>query len=149
MKEEVKAIQKTEYITTYISKDGREFKDKESCEKWEQSYISTITYSMQQMPYIKTNGYDTYLRGSDEDSNVWIVRPRNLDDILIINAYAREVCCEPNFNLTHEDVGKVIILDYGYDNCYCVAVRLEQYLQDIRKKYDDFINFFNTKEDNE
>lgn len=142
---EIKETREVVVRTEYVAVDGTVFRTKEECEKWEKSYECTLTQSMKAIPHIETNGEDAYLQCGNMDDEVWIVKPRDFEDIKVINAYA-ETCAWNNASLTQDDIGKTIALNFGCDHDWCGVYRLERYLEEIRNTYERFENKINGKE---
>ena len=151
MKRNEERIEKVvvETKVTYVSIDGKEFKTEEECRLWENSYKGTLTASMKQIPLYETNGDSAYLPGGQEDDEVWILRPRNFEDIKVINAYTDELCCGCKANLTQDDVGKLIALNFGYDHDWCGIYRVDEYLEHVKKAYEKFASKVDGTEDTE
>lgn len=142
---EIKETKEVVIRTEYVAVDGTVFRTKEECEKWEKSYECTLTQSIKAIPHIETNGEDAYLQCGNMDDEVWIVKPRDFEDIKVINAYT-ETCACKNAGLTQDDIGKTIALNFGYDHDWCGVYRLERYLEGIRNAYERFENKINEKE---
>lgn len=136
---EIKETREVVVKTEYIAIDGTVFRTKEECEQWEKSYKCTLTCSMKKIPHIETNGEDAYLQCSNCDENVWVLKPRNFEDIKVINAYT-EHCCGCNANLTQDDIGTLLALNFGYDYDWCDVLKIKKYLAEINKAYNEFEN---------
>ena len=134
---EVKETKEVVVKTEYIAVDGKVFDTQEACEQWEKSYEGTLAAAMWRIPHVMTDGEDTYLMGGSCDDKVWVMKPRNFEDIKVMNAYAK-ACCNSEMNLTQDDIGKTIILDFGYDNDWCSPTRVEDHLATIKKTFDKF-----------
>lgn len=143
---EVKETREVVVRTEYVAVDGTVFASRENCEKWEKSYECTLTQSMKAIPHIETNGETAYLQGGNDSDEVWIVKPRDFEDIKIINAYTETLCYGCKSNLTQDDIGKMIALNFGYDHDWCGVYRLEGYLESIRNTYEKFENKIDGKE---
>ena len=129
-------VQRTEEIITYVSVDGKEFETKEDCERWEKSYEGTICAALKEIPHVKTYCGDAYI-ASYPGEHVIVLKPRNMEDIMIINAYGKIInnFIEP---LTQEDVGKVLMIHTGYDEDWFEVYRMEKYLKEITTRFNDF-----------
>lgn len=134
---EIKEVKEVVVKTEYIAKDGKVFTNKEDCEKWEKSFNCTLSESMKRIPYVETDGEEVYLPGGNCDDTVWVIRPRDIEDIALINAYTKYIY-KHDVNLTHEDIGKLIALNFGWDNDGCYAYKLEEYLEEIKSSYIKF-----------
>lgn len=136
MKKIVKEIQRTEEIITYESVDGKKFKTKEDCERWEKSYECTIRMSFNKIPQVKTSCESTGIMGSAEDTIV-VLKPRNMEDISVINAYGNIIdsFAEP---LTQDDIGKYLMLYTGWDEDWFAVHYMDAYLQELINNYNNF-----------
>ena len=143
---EIKEMQEVVVRTEYIASDGKVFYRLEDCEEWERSYKCTITESFNKIPYVEMDGESSYLQCGIPEDIVRMVKPRNMEDINIINSYG-ETVCGWNPKLTHEDIGEVIMIDLGdeYDK-RCNAMRVSKYLEDIEKTYKEIEVQLNEKE---
>ena len=128
---EIKETREVVVKTEYIAIDGTIFRTKEECEQWEKSYECTLTCSMKKIPHIETNGEDAYLQCGNCDDEVWIIKPRDFEDIKVINAYTEATCCGCKANLTQEDIGKLIAMNFGYDHDYCSCYIVEELIKEI------------------
>lgn len=137
MKKVEKEIQKTEKIITYVSDDGQEFASEESCREWENSYKGTLWKAFNVIPHIETNGDDSYIQSSNYDDCVWVLKPRNFEDIKVINAYTKTFVGE-SADLTQDDIGILLMINFGYDNDWCDVYRVDNYLKKIQNTFDKF-----------
>lgn len=135
---EIKEVKEVVVRTEYIAVDDTVFKTKEDCEQWEKSYKCTLSNSMKKIPHIETNGEDAYLQCGNYDEEVWIVKPRDFEDIKVINAYTETMYYGCKANLTQEDIGKMIALNFGYDHDWCGIYKLDECLNNIKKQYERF-----------
>lgn len=135
---EVKETREVVVKTEYIAIDGTIFRTKEECEQWEKSYECTLTCSMKKIPHIETNGEDAYLQCGGCDEEVWIIKPRDFEDIKVINAYTEATCCGCKANLTQEDIGKLIAMNFGYDHDWCGVYKVDEYLNCIKNQYEGY-----------
>lgn len=123
--------------TVYEACDGKRFKNEADCKAWEDSYRCTITKCFQQIPQIRISGSRTYLDYANEDDEVVALVPRNLEDIKVINAYAKETTCD-EINITHESIGRVIILNFGYDHDWCGWYDMDKHFEQIKNDYENY-----------
>lgn len=135
---EIKQTKEVVVSTEYIANDGKIFRTKEECEQWEKTYECTLGLSMKKIPHIETNGEDAYVQCGNCDDEVWIVKPRDFEDIKVINAYTEVSCCGCKADLTQDDIGKTIILNFGYNHDWCDVIRVEPYLKNITKKFEEY-----------
>lgn len=137
MKEKITKVQRIEEVITYISDDGQEFKNADECRKWEQKEIKDKTKKLlYQIPHVKTDGYDSYIRCGTEDDEVLILKIRSIEDINTINAYSE--LCKSSVKLDNNAVGKLVVLALDYDDYVWYANTVEEYLSDINKAYKQF-----------
>ena len=137
MKKVEKEIQKTEKIITYVSDDGLEFVSEENCREWENSYRCTLRKALKEIPHIETNGDDSYIQGGKYDDYVWVFKPRNFEDIKVINAYT-ETFTGTSADLTQDDIGVLLMINFGYDYDWCDVYRVDNYLKKIQNTFDEF-----------
>lgn len=137
MKKVEKEIQKIQKVITYISEDGLEFSSEENCREWENSYRGTLCKTLNKIPHIETNGDSSYLQGGQEDDCVWVFKPRNFEDIKVINAYT-ETFTGTSADLTQDDIGVLLMIDFGYDYDWCDVYRVDNYLKKIQNTFDEF-----------
>lgn len=123
--------------TVYEACDGKRFKNEADCKAWEDSYRCTITKCFQQIPQIRICGNRTYLDYANEDDEVVALVPRNLEDIKVINAYVKETTCDET-NITHESIGRVIILNFGYDHDWCCWYDMDKHFEQIKNDYESY-----------
>lgn len=144
MKRIEKEIQKIEKVVTFISEDGQEFTSEDSCKKWEESYKGTLCAAFNKIPRVNTNGCDAYIQSGQPDDVAYILRPRNFEDIKVLNAYGKMISgCEPK--LTQDDIGEVLIVDMGCCCGWFNVYNMKKYLKIIEKTYDNFIEELNSK----
>lgn len=140
-----KEIKKIEKVKTYISDDGMEFMSEESCRQWENSYKFLLTTAINKIPHIVTNGFESYIPSGDENEEVWILRPRDIKDIEIINKYGLMLTGN-NPNLTQNDIGKILMIDFGFYNDWCDVYDMYKYLNTITNTYANFDKQLSQKE---
>lgn len=144
MKRVEKEIQKVEKVILFISEDGQKFTSEDACRKWEGSYEGTLSAAFNKIPRIDTNGHDAYVQCGQSDDIVYILRPRNFEDIMTLNAYGKMISgCEPN--LTQDDIGEVLIINVGYDYTWFDVYNMKKYIEEIKNTYDGFIKKLNSK----
>ena len=118
----MKKIQKREEIVTYtdiyVSIDGKEFKNEADCKAWENSYKCTLETSWKLIDKREVNGADYGISWASEDDECYIVKPKNLDEIVFINAYIKGTAYD-DCTLTTEHIGKLVLLNFGYDHEWC------------------------------
>ena len=125
-------------VTEYEASDGKIFKNEEDCKKWENSYECTITNCFKKIPQISINGEYSYLNGSNCDDEVIAIMPRDLEDIKVINAYVKATTCGEELKITHESVGRVLLLNFGYEHEWCGYYDLDKHFEQIKKDYEEY-----------
>lgn len=133
----MKKIQREEkiYKDIYVSKDGKEFDSEAACKQWEKSYEGTLTASWNLIEKIPVCDGDLGIPWSSEDHECYVLKPKNLDEITLINAY---ISCTTSDSggLTAQNIGNLILLNFGYDHDYCDAYVLSDHV----KKISDYIS---------
>jgi hypothetical protein len=131
-REETKVI----YKDIYVSVDGREFENEADCKAWENSYKGTIEASWQLINKKRVYDTDYGIPWSSEDHECYAIKPKNLDEIVFINAYIKATTYSEG-RLTTEHIGQLIMLDFGYDHDYCdiweLLERIEAITSNIAK----------------
>lgn len=127
-------INKKEVITyknIYISDDGREFEDENSCKEWEKSYKGTLNASWNLIKKISVDASRIGFPGGCSDEECYVLRPKNMDEIIFLNAYIRNStgCNADILNINH--IGKMIVLNFGYDHDYCSCYITEELIKEI------------------
>lgn len=127
------------YTDIYVSVDGKEFTNEADCKAWEKSYKGTLEASWKLIKKIEVNTCDLGLPWSNDDYECYVLRPKNLDEICLINAYI-ESSTSYNGILTSEFIGRTIALNFGYDHDYCDVYVLEEHLSGIAQYIDKVDN---------
>lgn len=128
-REETKVV----YTDIYVSVDGKEFTNEADCKAWETSYRGTLEASWKLIK--KKEVYDTEygIPWSSEDHECYAIKPKNLDEIVLINAYIKATTGDDG-RLTTKHIGELIILDFGYDHDYCCLWVLSEQLAKITER---------------
>lgn len=140
MKEIKKEI--TTYTTAYVSVDGKEFQTAEACREWENSYRRTIESSWQMIKKKEVCDSDFGLPYCSDDHECYAMKPKSLEEIAIINAYIEATTTDPG-KLTHNDIGELIILNFGYDHDYCDRYYVKENLRLVTEKCENLAKEFN------
>lgn len=148
MKREEREIQRVEKKVVYIAADGKEFATEDLCREWEKSYMYTLETSFKTIPHIEVEAINAYLPYGSDDHEAYVIKPRNFDDIVVINAFVEMVTCGYKTDLTQDDIGKIIMLNFGYDRDYCDVYYMEDHLQKIKTTYENFVAKLNETETN-
>ena len=113
-REETKVI----YTDIYVSVDGKEFTNEADCKAWESSYKGTLSASWQLIKKKEVCGSDFGIPWACEDHECYIIKPKNLDEIVLINAYIKSSTSNES-RLTTDHIGKLVLLNFGYDHDWC------------------------------
>lgn len=129
----MKKIQKeiTTYKDIFVSADGKEFNSEEDCRAWENSYKGTISASWHLIQKREANSCLLGLMWSSDDHECYVIKPKDLEEITLINAYITTSTCHNEIRLTTNHIGKMIALDFGYDHDYCDVYILEEHIKKI------------------
>lgn len=125
-REETKVI----YKDIFVSVDGREFENEADCKAWENSYRGTLEASWKLINKKQVCNCDYGMAWSSEDHECYAIKPKNLDEIVLINAYIKATTGE-NGSLTTNYIGKLLILNFGYDHDFCDVDVLEEQLAKV------------------
>lgn len=118
------------YTDIYVSVDGKEFTNEADCKAWENSYRGTIEASWKLLDKKEVSDCDLGMPWGSEDHECYAIKPKNLDEIVLINAYIKATTCSDGTLTTHH-IGKVIILNFGYDHDYCDVDVLSEHLERV------------------
>ena len=124
------------YATAYISVDGKEFETADACLEWENSYRRTIESSWETIPKKKVYDSDFGIPYAADDHECYTLKPKNLDEIVLINAYIKATTGDDG-TLTTEHISKVILLNFGYDHEYCDIDILSDHLRAITERIEN------------
>lgn len=113
-REETKVI----YTDIYVSVDGKEFTNEADCKAWESSYQGTLSASWQLIKKKEVCGSDFGIPWACEAHECYIIKPKNLDEVVLINAYI-ESSTSNKICLTTDHIGKLVLLNFGYDHDWC------------------------------
>lgn len=128
-REETKVI----YTDIYVSVDGREFTNEKDCREWENSYKGTLEASWQLIDKKRVYDTDYGIPWSNDDNECYAVKPQNLDEIVFINAYINGTTSVEG-KLTTQHIGKLLILNFGYDHDWCDVYVLADHFAKITEK---------------
>lgn len=123
------------YQDVYVSVDGREFNNEADCKAWETSYQGTLAASWKLIKKIEVCDNNLGLPNASDDHECYVLKPQNLDEITLINAY---IASSTGYKgaLTTAHIGKLIALNFGYDHDYCDV----DILADNLKKVSDYVS---------
>ena len=121
------------YKDIYVSVDGKEFANEADCMKWEASYKGTIEASWRLVKKLEVNSTDLGLPWSSDDHECYVVEPKSIEDITLINAYIQSSTDIDRAILTTAHIGGMIVLNFGYDHDYCDMYVLSEHIDKIKK----------------
>lgn len=147
----MKKIQREETVVVrkevYVSVDGKEFENEKDCAAWEKSYKGTLEASWKRIKKEEVSDCNLGLSYSSDDHECYAIKPKNLDEIVLINAYVESSTYGNGAKLTTDHIGKVIVLNFGYDHDYCDVVILEDHLNDLKKYIGELEDKFNEEKE--
>ena len=127
-------INKKEVVTyknVYISDDGREFEDENSCKEWEKSYKGTLNASWNLIKKVSVDASRIGFPGGCSDEECYVLRPKDMNEIILLNAYIRSSTGYNTDILNINHIGKMIVLNFGYDHDYCSYYIVEEIIKEI------------------
>ena len=119
------------YKDVFVSVDGKEFSNETDCKEWEASYNGTMAASWSKIKKIEVNSCSLGVPYSNDDYECYMIKPKDLEEITLINAYVRSATYNNCTTLDASHIGKLVILNFGYDHDYCDAFTLADHLKDI------------------
>ncbi len=146
IKEETRVIKRE----IFVAADGREFINEEDCKKWEKSYECTLRKSFEQLNIKKLSQNDIGDIGipfAQLEDNCYLVKARNTEEVVLINAYIKMEAYSDNLVLTTDIIDKIIILNFGYEYGWCDCYILEEVLKTVTKNITKQIEEFNKVEE--
>lgn len=147
MRKEIREEQVITKKEVFIAKDGKEFTTESECESYETSWRCTINASFKKIPQAKVSEYVLFgCNAGCEDYDIYLLKPRNLDDIRVINDYFN---LNENRMFTQDDIGKECVVgryyyetDYdGYvwkDGIEMVMNQMQKVIDETRNKLENF-----------
>lgn len=134
-----------EKTVIYEAVDGTTFSSEENCKKYEESYECSIRACFNKIPQVRTDASSLYFQGEPDDSEAFMLKPRNIEDIHAINAILNFVDHTNKGNgqlVTQDDIGKTIMICFGYDgiikNGWYWLLRKDEYLKKIETALNQF-----------
>ena len=137
------------YKDIYVSVDGKEFKTEEECKAWENSYKGTLAASFAEIQKVEAYSPNLGLPYSNDDQECYVIKPKDLNEITLINAYIQSSTYDGSGQqLTAKHIGKLTVLNFGYDHDYCDVYLLEDHINSITKCIADLEDKLAEKENN-
>ena len=139
----MKKIQKEikTYENVYVSVDGKEFSNEADCKAWESSYKGTLASSWTLMKKTEANAANLGIPGGCDDYECYIIKPENLDDIVLLNAYIESSTYSGGM-LTNQHIGQILIINFGYDHEYCDIYTMAEHMNAITEYMSKLIDKF-------
>ena len=141
-KEETKVITRE----FYVSVDGKEFTNEEDCKQWENSYKGTLSASWYLLKKQEINAGLAGIPYGCDDYECYLLKPSNLEELTLINAYMASVTYNNCPTLTTDYINQLIILNFGYDQDYCDVYKVENHLSRITEYINNKENELSTME---
>lgn len=138
----IKEIEKTYKEKVYVAVDGKEFKNEADCKEWENSYKCTIKQSFDKLPKVKVDGISVAYPYVCDDDNVFVVEPKSLEDITLINAYVRSYIDSLATLMDTACIGKKVVLNFGYSDDYFSFALLDDLIKDFSSNIESINNAF-------
>ena len=142
IKKEVKT-----YKEIYVSIDGKEFNNEADCRAWENSYEGTLTASWALIKKVEANSISLGLPWSNDDYECYVIKPKNLEEITLINAYIDASTHNNGVTLTTAHINELVALNFGYDHDYCEVYSLDEHIKKICEYRDKMNSEFNETEE--
>lgn len=141
----------TETVVTFIASDGKEFKNEEDCEKYEESYVCTLKTCFEKVPHLEKAATSLYIQYGTEEDEAYMLIPRNMEDVCAVNRILDY--CDGVYGsigtdrLTQDDIKKAVLINFGCEGIeggWYTLLRKDEYLKKITKElneYEEKINF--------
>ena len=131
---ETKKIERVSYDEVYVAVDGTEFNDREECKKYEHSALGVILGKLHKMAIKEASECDMFSGSGSEENKSYLVVPKNESDVTTIqhalfaaNAYKAEDAAEK----VAENIGRPILVTFGYHNDGCWITSLDKMIEFI------------------
>lgn len=138
----IKEIEKTYKEKVYVAVDGKEFKNEADCKAWENSYKCTIKQSFDKLPKLQVNAPSIGYPEACSDDKVFVVEPKSLGDITLINAYAKAFLDDFAVPMDTTCIGKKVVLNCGSSNDYFSFALLDDLIKDFNNNIERINNAF-------
>ena len=145
----IKEIEKTYKEKVYVAVDGKEFKNEADCKEWENSYKCTIKQSFDKLPKKEIDGTIVAFPCACSDDHVVVVEPSSLDDITVINAYAKILVDDFSVCMDTTCIGKKVVLNFGYGYDSFSFALLDDLIKDFNNNIERINNAFAKSEPTE
>ena len=142
---EIKRERKIEEVTGYEAFDGKWFKEKEECEKYERSAYGVIAKEFESLfvgeRFAECNIWEEYGYGSEE-FEMAVIYIKDANDLHIANKYYELTYNGNNKLIGTEYIGKKVLVNLGcsYDR---YAPPCPRTMEDLMKAFEsNLMNFF-------
>ena len=133
MREQIKKETKVVETKVYVAIDGTEFDNADKCKEWEKSLECMVNAGWKKIPK-SCICEESFLWGGCCDDYIYIIKPRSLDDIKIINMYTE---LSEDEALTQDDIDKEVTLELSYGSeWYRSKGGVEQIIKDVQNGID-------------
>ncbi len=134
MKTEKRSEQVTKYYDVFIANDGTEFACEKDCRNWEESGKAVANNSWKAIKKTQIEGATAGIEANYDDE-VYIVVPQSEADVKAIVNYVRVTSCS-EIELKTQDIGRAIVLNFGYDHEWCYMTYLDSIIPAIQQYHD-------------
>lgn len=128
---EKKVIEVKNYKTVYVAADGTEFDDEMECKSYDKSALGVIRGRISKLAVLNGNEEDLFGCGCCDNALMTVV-PKTVDDIYLIRQLIilRRGSSDYANGLGEDQVGKPVILFFGYEDDGCWFKTLEGIVSD-------------------
>lgn len=134
------------FVNVFVSIDGKEFDNEADCKTWEKSYTCTLEASWQTLQKKNVSDTDFGIPWSSDNNECYIIKPKSLDEITLINAYVANAVREPDWSkITTEDIGRLLLLNFGYSREWGDVYRLDEHFKRLNNSFAKVQEEFNTE----
>lgn len=130
----------------YEAFDGVHFSTENQCREYEKDRRNIVRHLFESIPHASMDA-DSLFECCYGDYSVYVMTPRDLEDIKVINEHHLHVTrCFNDIIVTQEDIGKriVIALCYDCEYMYCLGT-LEKVTEDFCSKLNNLSNKLDEK----
>lgn len=123
----------------FISRDGKEFEDKQECIAWEEKISARVLANWKKIPKLVYNEDELPLGGGCEDLN-YVLWCRDMNDVTAANEYLSVTQGRELSTITKEDIQKRVVLTIwgptfqGFGDGVTVRGTAEEVLENMRDK---------------
>lgn len=139
-------IEKTVIETLWEASDGTTFKDKEECEKYENSAKCVLLSKYKNWVIKSTNEYALFNAGCEENYiDIILITKDRIDTILQLIkllGYANEETLQRDRNLLESSIGELFLIGRGdsYEENFWIMNSLRFYVDKITNLYHEYNN---------